>query len=1080
MPDNKINRPNRSVVDYDSEEALRRALLAVEAFEQGGNPSSIHDDAVVVAATAADPTNRTCDVILPSNSTSSDNSIDNDNGRENENLDWVLPSFDPETTEAQSMKEELQRLQVLKSYLILDADREIAFERITQLASRIFHVPIALISLVDLGRQWFLSQRGLGDTRETPRKQAFCAHAILSKTKMLIVPDATKDFRFKDNPLVTGSPNIRFYAGAALISPEGYKLGTVCIISDEPRPEGLTPDEQLSLMDLANMAVEVMVDRRAKLERRENPAELIAYAAHDLMTPLTGVQLSLSLLSDDEDVQRKLGSHQLELISTATNCADLMIRICKTMDSLRRGVAAEAAEADTFFLPCATSDGNSAATNAEIPQTNITDLVKSLNMIMEPIPKQVPLVIRLDPNVPRWVVSDDLKLFRSALNLLSSATSRTKTGYIQLRIFVRNEGDGDKMEAHQESTGSRLPRQQHQQESQHVPRQQQLVFECEDTGEDIAVEEYQHLFQPSRAEDGNLRLCLSSVANLISSLDGLYGFYPRREAVLSGNNHDGAVDGATPRPLQVGSVFWFSIPLLTPENFLLQGGSSNGGAGGALACPKNASNPAGWYKPPIIPVSQDATHSTSSTAVTGTLTGTSHIPLDVFQTEAVSHSCFGEVFAPKASDKKNRGHTKSASGGSASSLTIGQAATEALRRQELTKPGTSQPVPARPDALAASTQQSFRPPRQQKALVIDDSLVIRKSLAMALKKLKYDVTQAVDGLDGLNKLKENPFDLVLCDFLMPVMDGFDCVKQYRSWERKNRSWFRQLIVGISAHANENVAAQGIAAGMDDFHPKPISIKTLKEIDAGDDVKKCSRQLDEHEAAMAETVMEPPSGHPLLAVSQPAAVLPPRSQSLASLHSFSSLSGGGGAGTVGRKRDNSFDISARSVGSATKPFEKTPSWVALKRSRLASGSIPGSEQCVCLIATDRPTKQSSAVLTSLEAHGWKVVVVHDGQDALRLLQMRNWDAVLIDEELPLLSGCQCIAQFRQWEAKNRVNRQKNAVLVVDLDIPSPSDGMSTVQPPSGFDFVLSKPVVWNDLKQLLETSEDSSLAIIMNG
>ena len=62
----------------------------------------------------------------------------------------------------------------------------------------------------------------------------------------------------------------------------------------------------------------------------------------------------------------------------------------------------------------------------------------------------------------------------------------------------------------------------------------------------------------------------------------------------------------------------------------------------------------------------------------------------------------------------------------------------------------------------------------------------------------------------------------------------------------------------------------------------------------------------------------------------------------------------------------------------------------------------------------------------------------------------------------------------------MNRQKNAVLVVDLDIPSPSDGMSTVQPPSGFDFVLSKPVVWNDLKQLLETSEDSSLAIIMNG
>jgi hypothetical protein len=97
-----------------------------------------------------------------------------------ESLDWVLPYFDPQTTEAQSMEEELKRLQVLKSYLILDAKREEAFERITALAGRIFDVPIALVSLVDLGRQWFMSSRGL-DVRETPRKLAFCAR----KSEML-------------------------------------------------------------------------------------------------------------------------------------------------------------------------------------------------------------------------------------------------------------------------------------------------------------------------------------------------------------------------------------------------------------------------------------------------------------------------------------------------------------------------------------------------------------------------------------------------------------------------------------------------------------------------------------------------------------------------------------------------------------------------------------------------------------------------------------------------------------------------------------------------------------------------------
>ena len=149
---------------------------------------------------------------------------------DNQALDWVLPRFDPETTNPQSMNEELRRLLVLKSYLILDSEREEAFERITALASRIFDVPIALVSLVDLGRQWFMSNRGLGEVRETPRKLAFCAHAIhLPEQEPLIVPDATADVRFQGNPLVTGPPHIRFYAGAPLISPEGYKVSYIAL-----------------------------------------------------------------------------------------------------------------------------------------------------------------------------------------------------------------------------------------------------------------------------------------------------------------------------------------------------------------------------------------------------------------------------------------------------------------------------------------------------------------------------------------------------------------------------------------------------------------------------------------------------------------------------------------------------------------------------------------------------------------------------------------------------------------------------------------------------------------------------------
>jgi hypothetical protein len=200
---------SRSVVDYETEDALRKALMSVAApKDDSPMDDSPSEDSKPQAAASASAETSNGKVYAEQQS----------NGKP---LDWVLPSFDPENTEVQSMKEELHRLQVLKSYLILDSEREEAFDRITGIASRFFDVPIALVSLVDLGRQWFMSNRGLGSVRETPRKDAFCSHAILSKNNILIVNDARLDFRFKNNPLVTGPPHIRFYAGAPLICPEG-------------------------------------------------------------------------------------------------------------------------------------------------------------------------------------------------------------------------------------------------------------------------------------------------------------------------------------------------------------------------------------------------------------------------------------------------------------------------------------------------------------------------------------------------------------------------------------------------------------------------------------------------------------------------------------------------------------------------------------------------------------------------------------------------------------------------------------------------------------------------------------------
>jgi len=145
---------------------------------------------------------------------------------------------------------EATRLDTLRSLKILDTSPEERFDRLTRLAKRLFGVPIALISLVDANRQWFKSCDGL-NASETPRDISFCGHAILGDD-ILVISDALLDERFHDNPLVTGDPKIRFYAGCPLTVANGSKLGTLCLIDQEPRKLG--DEDRTLLRDLARMA----------------------------------------------------------------------------------------------------------------------------------------------------------------------------------------------------------------------------------------------------------------------------------------------------------------------------------------------------------------------------------------------------------------------------------------------------------------------------------------------------------------------------------------------------------------------------------------------------------------------------------------------------------------------------------------------------------------------------------------------------------------------------------------------------------------------------------------------------------
>ena len=165
--------------------------------------------------------------------------------------------------------DEQLRLDSLRSYRVLDTPKEQSFDRVVELAAALFEVPMAAISLIDTDRQWFKAEVGLG-IRQTPRHVAFCHHTIQCPNGLLVVEDALSDAQFQNNPLVTGNPHIRFYAGVALTNPEGLNLGSLCVIGTRPQvPSKLMLDQLALLAKIAVSELELAKARAAISEKQQ-------------------------------------------------------------------------------------------------------------------------------------------------------------------------------------------------------------------------------------------------------------------------------------------------------------------------------------------------------------------------------------------------------------------------------------------------------------------------------------------------------------------------------------------------------------------------------------------------------------------------------------------------------------------------------------------------------------------------------------------------------------------------------------------------------------------------------------------
>lgn len=185
----------------------------------------------------------------------------------------------------QANSDEFARQRALDTYRVVESLPEAAYDDIVKVASVLCGAPIALISLIDRDRQWFKARVGL-DIEQTGRDVAFCDHAIRQPDRMMEVPDATRDPRFADNPMVTGAPDIRFYAGMPLVTPGGAPIGTVCVIDREPRQ--LDEQQRAGLAALARLAMNLM--EAAHREREQaRAAAFAAVEAPEAATPAAPV-----------------------------------------------------------------------------------------------------------------------------------------------------------------------------------------------------------------------------------------------------------------------------------------------------------------------------------------------------------------------------------------------------------------------------------------------------------------------------------------------------------------------------------------------------------------------------------------------------------------------------------------------------------------------------------------------------------------------------------------------------------------------------------------------------------------------
>ncbi|TGK16949.1 GAF domain-containing hybrid sensor histidine kinase/response regulator [Leptospira kmetyi] len=335
---------------------------------------------------------------------------------------------------------EKERLVALKSYQILDTAPEEKFDSLTQIAAYICDSSIALISLIDVNRQWFKSKVGLDDA-ETPRSDSFCQYAIM-QDEIFEIEDAHEDPRFKNNPNVLGPPFIRFYAGTPLKTPDGYNIGTLCVIDQAPKR--LDQKQRVILKVLSNQIIsnfelikknrELIVIRKKEEELQNSKSQFFANMSHEIRTPVHGILGVAGLLSETD-----LQNEQREYVDTIRRSGSLLLSLLNDILDF--------------------SKLESAHMTIEIISFNLIDLLKDVFFLFEADAKRKKIEFKLKGEIPEsLIVSTDPHRFKQILvNLISNAFKFTEKGSVHIELKFETDSEHHDISIRVRDTGIGIP-----------------------------------------------------------------------------------------------------------------------------------------------------------------------------------------------------------------------------------------------------------------------------------------------------------------------------------------------------------------------------------------------------------------------------------------------------------------------------------------------------------------------------------------------------------------------------------------------------------------------------------------------